>query len=77
QMAWRAGEERAINMAALGAIGAFCPIISSDSLVRVMAKRLPSAKVAANCLAFDEALKAAHALRLSLKSVDTKDEFEI
>ncbi len=77
QIAQRVGEQRAINMAALGAIGAFCPSISSSSLTRVMAKRLPSAKVAVNRLAFDEALKAALNLRGGLKSVETKDEFEI
>jgi len=77
QIAQGAGEERAINVAALGAIVSFCPSISRDSLASVMAKRLPSARVTANLLAFDEALKLAHNLRGSLKSVDTKDEFEI
>jgi 2-oxoglutarate ferredoxin oxidoreductase subunit gamma len=77
QIAQGAGEERAINMAALGAIVSFCPSISRDSLASVIAKRLPSARVTANLLAFDEALKLAHNLRGSLKSVDTKDEFEI
>ncbi|MCK5654455.1 MAG: 2-oxoacid:acceptor oxidoreductase family protein, partial [Dehalococcoidia bacterium] len=77
QIAQGVGEERAINMAALGAIVSFCPSVSRDSLARVMAKRLPSTKVAANLLAFDEALKLAQSLRGRLKSVDTKDEFEI
>ena len=77
QIAQGAGEERAINVAALGAIVSFCPSVSRDSLASVMAKRLPSARVTANLLAFDEALKLAHNLRGSLKSVDTKDEFEI
>lgn len=75
QIARGVGEERAINMAALGAVVSFCPSVSRDSLAKVMAKRLPSAKVAANLQAFDEALKLAH--NLSLKSVDTKEEFEI
>ena len=77
QIAQGVGEERAINMAALGAIVSFCPSVSRDSLANVMAKRLPSIKVAANLLAFDEALKLAQSLRGRLKSVDTKDEFEI
>lgn len=77
QIAWRVGEERAINMAALGAVASFCPSISSESLAKVIAKRLPPAKVAANILAFDEALKLARNLRKSLKSAEAKDEFEI
>ncbi len=74
QIAQKVAEERAINMAALGAIASFCPSVSRDSLTRVMEKRLPPAKVAANLLAFDEALKAAHNLKESLKFVDTKEE---
>ena len=61
----------------LGALAAFYPSISSDSLAKVIAKRLPPAKVAVNLLAFDKALKLAHNLRKSLKSVEAKDEFEI
>ena len=77
QIACRVGEERAINMAALGAVASFCPSISSESLAKVIAKRLPPAKVSANILAFDEALKLARNLRKSLKSAEAKDEFEI
>ena len=77
QIARGLGEERAINMAALGGLACFCPFISRRSLATAMAKRLPSAKVAANLLAFDEALKLAHNLRRSLKSVETGEEFEI
>jgi len=77
QIAQKAGEQRAINMAALGAIVSFCPGISCDSLAKVMAKRLPSAKVSANLLAFDEALKLARKLKGSLRAVETKEEFEI
>lgn len=77
QIARRAGEERAINTAALGAIASFCPSVSRDSLAKVMAKKLPSAKVAANLLAFDEALKLARKLKGSLRVVETKEEFEI
>ena len=74
------GEKRAINMAALGALAAFCPSISPDSLSKVIATRLPPAKVSANLLAFDKALKLAHNLSKSLKSAESaeaKDEFEI
>jgi 2-oxoglutarate ferredoxin oxidoreductase subunit gamma len=70
------GEKRAINMAALGAVVAFCPSASRSSLATVMARRLPSAKVV-NLMAFEEALKLAHNLRGSLKFVDARDEFEI
>ncbi len=77
QIAQGAGEERAINMAALGAIVSFCPSVSRDSLTKVMAKRLPSVKITANLLAFDEASKVADNLRVSLKTADTKEEFEI
>ena len=77
QIAQKAGEERAINMAALGAIAAFSTEISSASLKRVMARRLPSAKVAVNRRAFGQALKIARNLRKSLKSAGTEEEFEI
>ena len=77
QIARGVSEERAINMAALGAVVSFCPCVSRGSLAKVMAKRLPSAKVAANLLAFDETLKLAQTLRGKLKSVDSKEEFEI
>ena len=77
QIAQGVSEERAINMAALGAVVSFCPCVSRGSLAKVMAKRLPSAKVAANLLAFDETLKLAQTLRGKLKSVDSKEEFEI
>lgn len=77
QIAQRVGEERAINMAALGAIEAFCPRVSRRSLTRVIKKRLPVAKVKANLQAFDEALELASSLKRSLKPVETKEEFEI
>lgn len=77
QIAQGVGEGRAINMAALGAIVSFCPSISRSSLANVMGKRLPSAKLAANLTAFDEALKLADSLRGSLKSVENKEESEI
>jgi len=76
QIAREAGEERALNMAALGAIVSFYSEVSRDSLVKVMAKRLPSTKVTANLLAFDEAIKFTHSLRGRLKYIDIKDELE-
>ena len=77
QIAERAGEPRAVNMAALGAIASFCPGISRRSLSRVMAERLPPDKVPANLLAFDEALKLARKLKGSLRTVETKEDLEI
>ncbi len=77
RIAREAGEERAINMAALGAIASFCPLVSADSLTRVMTERLPSTKVAANQLAFETAMKAAGGVKKGLKSVDIKEEFEV
>jgi len=77
QIAQGVGEKRAINMAALGAIVSFCPSVSRDSVAKVMAKRLPSAKVTANLRAFDEAIRFTHSLRGKLKYIDIKDEFEI
>jgi len=76
QMARRAGEERAINMAALGAVGAFCPIISRSSLAKVIKKRLPTDKAEVNLKVFDEALKTAQKLKKNLTSVEIKEEFE-
>jgi ferredoxin len=55
----------------------FCPLISRRSLARVIARRLPSSKVEVNLLAFDEALRVARGLNSSLKSAETKDEFDI
>jgi 2-oxoglutarate ferredoxin oxidoreductase subunit gamma len=77
QIAQKVGEERAINTAALGAIAVLCPVISPDSLARVLAETLPPHKVGANRLAFEEASKAAQNLRESLESVDIKEAFEI
>ncbi len=77
QIARNAGEIRAVNMAALGAVASLCPIATADSLVAVMGKRLPPSKVEKNVLAFREALQAAEGLRDSLAAVETKDEFEI
>ena len=72
-----AGEQRAINMVALGAVAASCRLTSRRSLRRVITKRLPSSKVEANFLAFNEAFRIVHEMRGSLKQVETKDEFEI
>ncbi len=77
QIAQKAGEERAINVAALGAIVPFCPAISRDSLVKTITKRLSSAKLTANLLAFDEAFKLAQGFKSRLEPAGAKEEFEI
>lgn len=63
EIAHKAGDRRAINMAALGAVASFCPVISAESIIAVMAKRLPATKVEMNRQAFDEARQAADNLR--------------
>jgi Pyruvate/2-oxoacid:ferredoxin oxidoreductase gamma subunit len=77
QIASRAGEERAINIAALGAVAAFCPYVSTDSLSKVITRRLPASKVEANLWAFHEAWQLADQQPKSPRSVRTGEEFEI
>ncbi len=77
QIARDVGETRAINMAALGAVAALCPIVSADALIKVMAKRLPSSKVEANRKAFNEALQATDKIKDSLITLRPRDTFEI
>jgi len=77
RIAEKTGEARAINMAALGAIAVFCPSLSSASLTEVMSRRLPGTKVAANILAFNEALKLAEKIKARQRPIDIKEEFEL
>ncbi len=78
QIARDAGETRAVNMAALGAVAAFCPGISRDSLAEVIGRRLPPAKAEANLLALDEALKRARAImKKGLRTAKAREELEI
>jgi len=79
QIAQKASEERAVNVAALGAIVPFCPVISRQSLVKAITKRMPSTKLTASLLAFDEALKVAQRFKSRLESAPerAKEEFEI
>lgn len=77
KIARNVGEERAINMAALGAVGVFCPLISRNSLAKAIARRFPADKAKLNSQAFAEATKAAQKLKGSLKSVEIKEAFEI
>ena len=77
QIAKGVGEERAINMAALGAVVSFCPYLSQDSVAKAIRKRLPPSVLEANLKAFEEALKLSHRIKTGLKPVDVKEEFEI
>ena len=75
QIAREVGEERAINMAALGAVAAFCPHVSRDSLAKIMAKRLPPSKVDTSRLAFDKSMELAKCVKFL--AIDDKEEVEI
>jgi len=77
QIAMNVGEARAVNMAALGAVAALCPIVSADSLITVMGNRLPSAKVEANRKAFREALQATDRVKDGLVTLRPRDAFEL
>lgn len=77
QIARDVGEDRAVNMAALGAVAALCPIVSPDSLIEVMAKRLPASKVEANRKAFHEAMQATDRVKEGLISLRPRDTFEL
>ena len=77
QIASRAGEERAINIAALGAVAAFCPHVSTGSLSKVITKRLPARNVETNLQAFNEAFQLAGRRQKSPRSVKAGEEFEI
>ncbi|MFC1937929.1 2-oxoacid:acceptor oxidoreductase family protein [Chloroflexota bacterium] len=85
QIARKVGEERAINVAALGAIKAFCPRVSRRSLEKAITEKLPQVKARANLEAFEEAMKIASAMKSNLKvsarrrlrPVEAKEEFEI
>jgi len=77
EIARKVGEERAINVAALGSLVPFCPLIDRRALVKAIANRLPSAKLVANLQAFDKALNLARRRKSRLQAAVTTDEFEI
>ncbi|MDD5399079.1 MAG: 2-oxoacid:acceptor oxidoreductase family protein [Dehalococcoidia bacterium] len=69
------GEERAINMAVLGAVAAFCPFISRKSLLQIIEKRLPPSKLDPSIQAFDKSMELAK--RSNISNWDNKDKCEI
>jgi 2-oxoglutarate ferredoxin oxidoreductase subunit gamma len=77
EIARKVGEERAINVAALGSLVPFCPLINRQSLTKAIANRLPSAKLGANLQAFDKALRFARRWQGRLKQAGATEEFEI
>ena len=79
EIARKTGEERAVNVAALGSLVPFCPLINRQSLTRAITNRLPAAKLEANLEAFDKAMEAASRLQGRLKSGGTtgEEEYEI
>jgi 2-oxoglutarate ferredoxin oxidoreductase subunit gamma len=77
QIAQEVGESRAINMAALGAVAAFCPRISHNAIVDIMMNRLPPGKVEANLAAFDKVLKLASSMKGQMEPSTPIEEFEI
>ncbi len=73
KVAQEVGESRAINIAALGAIAAFCPLVSPESLTKAITNRLPPARVAGNLLAFNKALKLGRNLKKHLAPATVED----
>ncbi len=76
QIARQTGGERSINIAALGALAALCPVVSRESLTAVIAERLPKAREA-NLKTFEEAARLASGEGGNLEPRDARDEFEI
>ena len=77
EIARKVGEERSVNIAALGSLVPFCPIIDRRALTRAIANRLPPAKLEVNMQAFDKALGFARRLKGRLKDVVTTEEYEM
>lgn len=75
QIAVESGEERAINMAVLGALSAFCPFVSCGSLAKIMSKRLPSSKIEQSLRAFNKAVELAKRTKISF--LGDKEQVEI
>jgi 2-oxoglutarate ferredoxin oxidoreductase subunit gamma len=77
EIARKVGEERAINMAALGSLVPFCPLIDRRALTKAIANRLPPAKLDVNLQAFDKALRFARRFKGRLKEASTTEEYEL
>lgn len=77
EIARKVGEERAINIAALGSLVPFCPLIDRRALTGAIANRLPPAKLEVNLQAFDKALGFARRLKGRLKDAVITEEYEM
>ena len=77
EIARKVGETRAVNVAALGSLVPFCPLLDRRALTRAIASRLPSTKLEANLQAFDKALRFARRAKGRLKYAGTTEEYEI
>ena len=76
-IARKVGEERAVNIAALGSLVPFCPLIDTQALTKAIANRLPSAKLDMNLKAFEKALELAQKLKGRLKDAVITEEYEM
>jgi 2-oxoglutarate ferredoxin oxidoreductase subunit gamma len=77
EIARKVGEERAINIAALGSLIPFCPLIDRRALTKAIVNRLPPAKLEVNLQAFDKALGFARRLKGRLKDAVITEEYEM
>jgi 2-oxoglutarate ferredoxin oxidoreductase subunit gamma len=77
EIARKVGEERAVNIAALGSLIPFCPLIDRRALTKAIAIRLPPAKLEVNLQAFDKALGFARRLKGRLKDAVITEEYEM
>ncbi|KPK24937.1 MAG: hypothetical protein AMJ70_00415 [Dehalococcoidia bacterium SG8_51_3] len=77
EIARKVGEERAVNIAALGSLVPLCPLIDRRALTKAIANRLPPAKLEVNLQAFDKALRFARRFKGRLKDAVTTEEYEM
>jgi len=77
EIARKVGEERAVNIAALGSLVPLCPLIDRRALTKAIANRLPPAKLEVNLQAFDKALRFARRFKGRLKDAATTEEYEM
>lgn len=77
EIARKVGEERAVNIAALGSLVPLCPLIDRRALTKAITNRLPPAKLEVNLQAFDKALRFARRFKGRLKDAVTTEEYEM
>ena len=77
EIARKVGEERAVNIGALGSLVPFCPLIDRRALTKAIANRLPPTKLEVNLQAFEKALRFARRFKGRLKDAITTEEYEM